>query len=162
IAPSLAITSTFLAAILVRPPAFLSVYYLMQPTRVAACAYTIVIAYALAAGFPNVCSTLLAGQQDRKSTRLNSSHVSISYAVFCFCHRVLHSFPTRRSSDLIAPSLAITSTFLAAILVRPPAFLSVYYLMQPTRVAACAYTIVIAYALAAGFPNVCSTLLAGQ
>src|SRR5699024_12847630 len=25
----------------------------------------------------------LAAQQDRKSTRLNSSHVSISYAVFC-------------------------------------------------------------------------------
>src|SRR5699024_3514310 len=25
----------------------------------------------------------LSGQQDRKSTRLNSSHVSISYAVFC-------------------------------------------------------------------------------
>src|SRR5690606_41940375 len=26
---------------------------------------------------------LLAGGQDRKSTRLNSSHVKISYAVFC-------------------------------------------------------------------------------
>src|SRR5690554_7101581 len=26
---------------------------------------------------------ILAGQQDRKSTRLNSSHVRISYAVFC-------------------------------------------------------------------------------
>src|SRR5437868_1431493 len=40
---------------------------------------------------------------DRKSTRLNSSHVSISYAVFCFrAHRDLHSFPTRRSSDLPA------------------------------------------------------------
>src|SRR5699024_11791612 len=26
---------------------------------------------------------LLFGRQDRKSTRLNSSHVSISYAVFC-------------------------------------------------------------------------------
>src|SRR5690606_30913253 len=33
---------------------------------------------------------------DRKSTRLNSSHVKISYAVFL----LLHSFPTRRSSDL--------------------------------------------------------------
>src|SRR5690349_21989453 len=34
----------------------------------------------------NVCSALrrrLFGQQDRKSTRLNSSHVEISYAVFC-------------------------------------------------------------------------------
>src|SRR5690554_4264028 len=60
---------------------------------------------------------------DRKSTRLNSSHVRISYAVFCLKkkrpsshpppaikrpslhqshlnHRHLHSFPTRRSSDL--------------------------------------------------------------
>src|SRR5436305_1440641 len=38
---------------------------------------------------------------DRKSTRLNSSHVRISYAVFCFlAYRDLHSFPTRRSSDL--------------------------------------------------------------
>src|SRR5438874_816011 len=38
---------------------------------------------------------------DRKSTRLNSSHVEISYAVFCFAHhRPLPSFPTRRSSDL--------------------------------------------------------------
>src|SRR5207249_7414367 len=27
--------------------------------------------------------TLAAAQKDRKSTRLNSSHVSISYAVFC-------------------------------------------------------------------------------
>src|SRR5690625_5993098 len=26
---------------------------------------------------------LMAGPQDRKSTRLNSSHVAISYAVFC-------------------------------------------------------------------------------
>src|SRR5699024_9087484 len=39
-------------------------------------------------------------RRDRKSTRLNSSHVSISYAVFCR-HRALHSFPTRRSSDLV-------------------------------------------------------------
>src|SRR5690606_14931069 len=37
--------------------------------------------------------------RDRKSTRLNSSHVKISYAVFCH-PRALHSFPTRRSSDL--------------------------------------------------------------
>src|SRR5690606_4768479 len=38
---------------------------------------------------------------DRKSTRLNSSHVKISYAVFCHADiRDLRSFPTRRSSDL--------------------------------------------------------------
>src|SRR5437868_3739883 len=68
-------------------------------------------------------SVVMSG--DRKSTRLNSSHVSISYAVFCLKkkkrksahhsstlpsllsrlrrhrpHLALHSFPTRRSSDL--------------------------------------------------------------
>src|SRR5438477_293113 len=44
-----------------------------------------------------ICSLL-----DRKSTRLNSSHMSISYAVFCLYNDCLflHSFPTRRSSDL--------------------------------------------------------------
>src|SRR5690349_4667842 len=71
--------------------------------------------------------SFLTAPQDRKSTRLNSSHVEISYAVFClqkksdrsrsrvrplpqdafllvlrsYDHPVdLHSFPTRRSSDL--------------------------------------------------------------
>src|SRR5439155_970479 len=57
--------------------------------------------------------------RDRKSTRLNSSHVATSYAVFCLkknkttpptprpCLHCspppldLHSFPTRRSSDLV-------------------------------------------------------------
>src|SRR5438309_8622182 len=29
------------------------------------------------------CRTIAAAQSDRKSTRLNSSHSSISYAVFC-------------------------------------------------------------------------------
>src|SRR5437879_4763487 len=37
---------------------------------------------------------------DRKSTRLNSSHRCISYAVFWVHRSVCHSFPTRRSSDL--------------------------------------------------------------
>src|SRR5689334_22242028 len=46
---------------------------------------------------------------DRKSTRLNSSHSSISYAVFCFpTLRALPSFPTRRSSDLRPPKPAGT------------------------------------------------------
>src|SRR5699024_7857784 len=72
--------------------------------------------------------------QVRKSTRLNSSHVSISYTVFCFEKKILviylllfsfsllsfvlffsllcpgtllylHSFPTRRSSDLLVRPL---------------------------------------------------------
>src|SRR3712207_7708906 len=29
------------------------------------------------------CGFLILGRQDRKSTRLNSSHANISYAVFC-------------------------------------------------------------------------------
>src|SRR5262245_5134857 len=42
------------------------------------------------------------GRRDRKSTRLNSSHLGISYAVFCFDDTLcLSSFPTRRSSDLV-------------------------------------------------------------
>src|SRR5438045_2839793 len=36
---------------------------------------------------------------DRKSTRLNSSHLGISYAVY---PHALHPFPPRRSSDLLA------------------------------------------------------------
>src|SRR3712207_7826966 len=32
-----------------------------------------------------------AGGQDRKSTRLNSSHANISYAVFCFKKKKQHS-----------------------------------------------------------------------
>src|SRR5690242_21426332 len=30
--------------------------------------------------------------EDRKSTRLNSSHMSISYAVFCLKKKIIHSF----------------------------------------------------------------------
>src|SRR5688500_16782996 len=46
-------------------------------------------------------------QADRKSTRLNSSHLVISYAVFCLCSRQPPTslpFPTRRSSDLSSTS----------------------------------------------------------
>src|SRR5699024_11559188 len=35
-------------------------------------------------------------QRDRKSTRLNSSHVSISYAVFCLKKQKQRPFPLRR------------------------------------------------------------------
>src|SRR5690349_20397276 len=49
----------------------------------------------------------IGSDPDRKSTRLNSSHVEISYAVFC-CRapRHSHSFPTRRSSDLAFAELS--------------------------------------------------------
>src|SRR5437879_8137 len=46
-------------------------------------------------------SVIVTKVLDRKSTRLNSSHRCISYAVFCFTDLPSpHSFPTRRSSDL--------------------------------------------------------------
>src|SRR5437879_2988504 len=48
---------------------------------------------------------------DRKSTRLNSSHRCISYAVFCFVHSPhLHSVPTRRSSDLCCSRWPISAS----------------------------------------------------
>src|SRR5699024_12123710 len=37
--------------------------------------------------------------QDRKSTRLNSSHVSISYAVFCLKKKSRHKTPRTRISQ---------------------------------------------------------------
>src|SRR3989442_11296682 len=40
---------------------------------------------------PSACRT--PGSRDRKSTRLNSSHVRISYAVFCLKKKVLPSYP---------------------------------------------------------------------
>src|SRR5690606_41976263 len=37
---------------------------------------------------PRTAGTSLAGHVDRKSTRLNSSHVKISYAVFCLKKKI--------------------------------------------------------------------------
>src|SRR5439155_24760373 len=37
----------------------------------------------LVVAFAALAALILLGRQDRKSTRLNSSHVAISYAVFC-------------------------------------------------------------------------------
>src|SRR5437870_9494467 len=34
--------------------------------------------------------------EDRKSTRLNSSHVAISYAVFCLKKKIVHDWPAFR------------------------------------------------------------------
>src|SRR5690349_24209655 len=36
---------------------------------------------------------ILHGDQDRKSTRLNSSHVEISYAVFCLKKKTIKKYP---------------------------------------------------------------------
>src|SRR5699024_12151321 len=40
-----------------------------------------------------------AGLIDRKSTRLNSSHVSISYAVFCLKKKTKHRTPITKAHD---------------------------------------------------------------
>src|SRR5690242_17079495 len=97
-------------------------------------------------------------REDRKSTRLNSSHMSISYAVFCLKKkkkmkilvsvasrgavlrfffswsrdlRELHSFPTRRSSDLPITVMRVsTKSIYSAVFLpgrmpgmKPPYFL---------------------------------------
>src|SRR3712207_7581159 len=41
-------------------------------------------------------------EPDRKSTRLNSSHANISYAVFCLKKR--HNAPAQRSNDVREPA----------------------------------------------------------
>src|SRR3712207_8551217 len=38
-------------------------------------------------------------KQDRKSTRLNSSHANISYAVFCLKKKIIHQHPLVRSCE---------------------------------------------------------------
>src|SRR5690625_6265040 len=45
------------------------------------------IAAVMQIGYPEKVSQRLFSFQDRKSTRLNSSHVAISYAVFCLQHK---------------------------------------------------------------------------
>src|SRR5205807_777758 len=59
-------------------------------------------------------SMMLTPCGDRKSTRLNSSHLVISYAVFCYAHP-LHppSFPTRRSSALADPFARYTARLIS-------------------------------------------------
>src|SRR2546430_11709014 len=47
-------------------------------------------------GFHRACSSgACCSSRDRKSTRLNSSHSQISYAVFCLKKKKNHTYPTR-------------------------------------------------------------------
>src|ERR1039457_386395 len=50
----------------------------------------------LAASPPRAVSTMVLTSLDRKSTRLNSSHLVISYAVFCLKKRKHRDRPGRR------------------------------------------------------------------
>src|SRR5699024_11831746 len=45
--------------------------------------------------FARVLAAGTPGRQDRKSTRLNSSHVSISYAVVCLQNKSIHNTTMR-------------------------------------------------------------------
>src|SRR3712207_8318126 len=57
-----------------------------------------------------------AAHQDRKSTRLNSSHANISYAVFCLKKNDIFMVPHSDISD----SMLFTLLFLLAYLQRSP------------------------------------------
>src|SRR5256885_8413616 len=52
------------------------------------------------AGASNVNGSTAADRTDRKSTRLNSSHLVISYAVFCLKKKKLQRVPPSSSSSL--------------------------------------------------------------
>src|SRR3712207_7539554 len=45
---------------------------------------------------------LQALEADRKSTRLNSSHANISYAVFCLKKKENHAVPPQEAGDALA------------------------------------------------------------
>src|SRR5436309_11176462 len=49
----------------------------------------------------------LVGYQDRKSTRLNSSHVKISYAVFCLKKKKKHNHPYTPSQSVVPYDYAV-------------------------------------------------------
>src|ERR1039457_6597685 len=81
---------------------------------------------------------------DRKSTRLNSSHLVISYAVFCFKKKHFHTFGGERgfcwydSLPLCRPRLASSDTSKQEQGVRwPPAPVScvlfVFFSQRPRR-----------------------------
>src|SRR5699024_11950857 len=60
---------------------FFSTLHLLQPLHLFRLHYMLVDHHQL--------KTHLTSLQDRKSTRLNSSHVSISYAVFCLKKKII-------------------------------------------------------------------------
>src|SRR5438067_8306682 len=73
-----------------------------------------------AAAFTNLRSALgPGGRLDRKSTRLNSSHVSISYAVFCLKKKTLDKFK-RGFENLRKLHLFSLYLFIFYILIRFP------------------------------------------
>src|SRR5215475_13364205 len=57
--------------------------------------------------------------QDRKSTRLNSSHVKISYAVFCL-KKKKQSPISRAPPEIQRLPKCLTPTLLFSLMIRPP------------------------------------------
>src|SRR5438876_8734959 len=55
-------------------------------------------------GEPDVGQQLLPGTGDRKSTRLNSSHPSISYAVFCLKKKKKNTYNTNINTTMYITS----------------------------------------------------------
>src|SRR5256885_7247601 len=51
-----------------------------------------------------------AGKLDRKSTRLNSSHLVISYAVFCLKKKQHHHHDAARARPVYVPPLCVCET----------------------------------------------------
>src|SRR5207253_7312192 len=58
----------------------------------------------------------LRGVRDRKSTRLNSSHVAISYAVFCLKKKIMHNEVCRTYSDKTGTTLAFLMLIMSFLL----------------------------------------------
>src|SRR3712207_8143432 len=78
--------------------------------------------------------------RDRKSTRLNSSHAKISYAVFCLKKKQILLSVTDRLHQAIPPT-SIPSTLITTLLVSNPTILAssvrVYSLSRPCRSSRC-------------------------
>src|SRR3989337_4183707 len=56
-------------------------------------------------GSPTLILNVLT--QDRKSTRLNSSHGSISYAVFCLKKNIMQRYALHGAAPRLRPSLVV-------------------------------------------------------
>src|SRR5207253_7653304 len=63
------------------------------------------------AGARQIVLQTLELSRDRKSTRLNSSHVAISYAVFCLKKKKITSYYISLLSQIVAMKAKLTTTF---------------------------------------------------